>query len=108
MTIAVVHVKDAPLDAVYIGRKYRDRPASPLANRWKVFKEAERADAIQRYEAWLRTEIADFPSGAAAQEIKRLGALYRAGRHIDLACWCAPKACHGDVVMRFIRREVGP
>lgn len=107
-TITVAHVRNAPLDAVYIGRRYRGRPESPLANRWKVHTEDERQEAIERFRAWLDNELTNWPDGQASREIKRLAALHRAGQPIVLACWCAPKPCHGDVVAEFIRKAVTP
>lgn len=107
-SITVTHVKAAPLDAVYIGRKYRGRPASPLANPFKVRIEADRKEAIERYRGWLGNELSTWPGSAAAQEIKRLAAMHRAGQPIVLACWCAPRPCHGDVVAEFVRKAVTP
>jgi hypothetical protein len=51
--------------------------------------EAERASVIEQYRAHL---VAQVMSGAIAME--DLVALH--GK--DLYCWCAPRACHGDVL----------
>jgi len=38
---------------------------------------------------------------AASIEIRRLAALARK-QDICLVCWCAPKACHADIITRTI------
>ncbi len=47
-----------------------------------------REAAIEHFRAYLRQH----PELVAAARVEL------AGR--DLACWCAPKACHGDVLLR--------
>jgi hypothetical protein len=29
-------------------------------------------------------------------------------RGLDLVCWCAPKACHGDVLLKLANDPAGP
>lgn len=81
----VVHCKREPFD-VYIGRP------SKFGNPWRVVSEASRAHAIERFEAYIRAGIAKDPKGREA-----IKALY--GK--TLGCWCAPKACHGDVLLKI-------
>lgn len=75
----VVHCKREPYD-VYVGRP------SPWGNPFRLGNEAQRDEVIARYRAWLleRPELL----ARVRQELrgKRLG------------CWCAPRACHGDVL----------
>lgn len=47
-----------------------------------------RGECIARYEGWLRENKALF---AALDELHGL----------VLGCWCAPRACHGDVLVRL-------
>ena len=77
----VVHCKRSRYD-VYIGRP------SKWGNDFKVGRDGTRAQVIARYEAWLATQ----PELLAA-----LGEL--AGK--TLGCWCAPQACHGEVLARL-------
>ncbi len=101
--ITVVHVKRHQGPSVYIGRRYQGLQASPLANRFRLFDESQRQEVIEHYRAWLMNELRTQPGGKAAQEIERLAAMLRAGDEVTLACWCAPKACHGDVVAEVVR-----
>jgi hypothetical protein len=77
----VVHCKRAAHD-VYIGRP------SKWGNPFVIGCDGTRDDVIARYEAWLleQPELV-----AALPEL--------AGK--TLGCWCAPRACHGDVLARL-------
>jgi len=79
---------------IYVGRP------SPLGNPFPLHCEAERARVIRDYEEWLAEELLDTRS-AASIEMSRLAALARK-QDICLVCWCAPKACHADIIKRTI------
>lgn len=101
--IKVINLRDPQLSStnmIYVGRKMVHRAGSPLGNPYKLTKESERAEVCERYEAWLRAWL-EVPSSTVAQEIERLTELARQGGLI-LACWCAPKLCHADVIKEVI------
>ena len=83
----VVHCKRAAHD-VYIGRP------SKWGNPFVIGRDGTRDDVIARYEAWLleQPELV-----AALPEL--------AGK--TLGCWCAPRACHGDVLARLANTQPG-
>lgn len=83
----VVHCKRAPFD-VYIGRPARGLPGSKWANPFRIGRDGDRAEVIAKYEAWVRTRP-DLMAALSELEGKILG------------CWCAPEACHGDVLVRL-------
>ena len=74
----VVHCKRGTHD-VYIGRP------SQWGNPFVIGKDGTREQVIQKYRNWFMTQ----PSLLAA--LPEL-----TGR--TLGCWCAPAACHGDVL----------
>jgi hypothetical protein len=76
-----------PKDAVYIGRGRGSKWGNPFV----IDKDGSRADVIEQYERWL----CDSPEGQRL--LGRIGEL----RGRDLVCWCAPEACHGDVLLRL-------
>lgn len=93
----VVHCRRAPFD-VYIGRDnpalgLRDigfgNPFSHKAVSRAEFRVATRQEAIERYEAWL------------LQQPQLIARIKRELRGKILGCWCAPLACHGDVLARI-------
>ena len=79
---------------VYVGQP------SPLGNPFPLECEAERAQVIRDYEDWLAEQLLD-PRSAVSIEIHRLAALART-QDLCLVCWCAPKACHADIIKRTI------
>ena len=72
----------APRDAVYIGR------GSPYGNRFRIGPDGDRVAVIARYERWL------------ADQHHLLRALDEL-RGRDLVCFCAPRPCHGDLLLRL-------
>ena len=78
----VVHCKRSQYD-VYIGRP------SKWGNPFQIGRDGTREEVIEKYRAW----VAQRPDLVAA--LPEL-----AGKTI--ACWCAPKACHGDVLADLV------
>jgi hypothetical protein len=95
----VINLTDKPRPAfdVYIGRRQwcgkEVFEASPWANPFSV-KKWGREGAIKRYEEKLRGK---------PDLLARLPELE--GK--ILACWCKPKACHGDLLLRLIEERCG-
>jgi hypothetical protein len=75
----VVHCKRAAHD-VYIGRP------SKWGNPFAIGRDGTRDEVIEKYREYLRERL-DLVE-AARRELK--------GK--VLGCWCAPAACHGDVL----------
>lgn len=99
--IIVVNVKRIwelnKADITYIGREMTGWPASVLANRYKF---SSREINIQNYKAWLWCEYKE--DGEVKAELERLVNLVVDGKDVLLGCWCAPLACHGDVIKACI------
>jgi hypothetical protein len=93
-TMITVENKKHGARGIYIGRP------SPLGNPFPLHREAERVAVIRDYEEWLAEQLLD-PSSAASIEMSRLAALARK-QDICLVCFCAPKACHADIIKRPI------
>jgi hypothetical protein len=69
-------------NAVYIGRP------SMWGNPFAIGKDGTRAEVVAKYECWI-------------VEQQRLRAQLDRLRGRHLICWCAPLACHGDVLLRL-------
>lgn len=81
MTQRVVHCKKDSYD-VYCGRP------SIWGNPFEIAKDGTREEVIAKYKAW----IVDQPElMAKLPELK--GKI--------LACWCAPRSCHADVLLEL-------
>ena len=70
-------------DAVYIGR------GSPYGNPFVIGKDGDRNEVCDKYERYLLNN---------PQLLKAVKANLR-GR--DVVCFCAPKRCHGDTLVRI-------
>ncbi|XAI97208.1 hypothetical protein [Dolichospermum phage Dfl-JY45] len=73
-----------PDGAVYIGRP------SPYGNPFAIGRDGDRAAVISKYREWL----ADRPALIAQAQRDLVGKA--------LVCWCAPEACHGDVLREAV------
>lgn len=80
----VVH-KSCPHD-VYIGRP------SKWGNPFVMGDDGTRAQVILKYEQWIRSQ---------PELLSQLNEL----KGKTLACWCAPLACHGDVLVKLIKEQ---
>lgn len=78
----VVHYKREPYD-VYIGRP------GPWGNPYVIGQHGTREEVIAMYETYVRGN---------SELMARLPEL----RGKVLGCWCAPKPCHGDVLIRLV------
>lgn len=75
---------------VYIGRPGPwGNPFSHLPGKGEV-QVATREEAVAQYKAWLWKRMQSDPEFTA-----KVGSL----RGKTLGCWCAPAACHGDVLL---------
>ncbi len=74
------HHGDAPRGATYVGR------GSKWGNPFRLGPDGDRAAVIAHYESWLRTQH------------HLLRALDELRGH-DLVCFCAPRACHADLLV---------
>jgi hypothetical protein len=85
MTARVVHCRNEPYD-VYVGRP------SKWGNPYRIGRDGDRDEVIAKYERWL------------LEQPDLLAALPGLTGRI-LGCWCAPRACHGDVLVRYANQE---
>jgi hypothetical protein len=79
--VKVVHCKREAYD-VYIGRP------SKWGNPFEIGKDGSREEVIAKYKAYI---IAHDELLAALPELE--------GK--VLGCWCAPRACHGDILVEL-------
>ncbi len=84
---SVVHCKRAAFD-VYIGRP------SKWGNPFSIGQDGSRDEVIEKYRLWILTQP-DLRAALPELEGKILG------------CWCAPQACHGDVLVALLRARSG-
>jgi hypothetical protein len=79
----VVHCKRRKYD-VYIGR------GSVWGNPFKIGKHGTREEVIAKYEEYILSN---------SELLERLPEL----KGKVLGCWCAPRLCHGDILVRLLQ-----
>jgi hypothetical protein len=88
MTPKVVHCKREEFD-VYVGRG--SKWGNPYSHKVGTLAEhvvGSRTEAIQKFEEYLLSNQ-DLMSSLEELKGKTLG------------CWCKPKSCHGDILLRY-------
>ena len=78
----VVHCKRSEYD-VYIGRP------GPWGNPFTIGKDGTREEVVEKYAEWVLTQ----PDLLAKIKIELKGKV--------LGCFCAPKLCHGDIIVEL-------
>lgn len=76
-------------EAVYIGR------GSKWGNPFRIGEDGNRAEVIEKYETYLKLHP------------ELIAALHEL-RGMNLMCHCAPKPCHGDVLLRLANPAMSP
>ena len=79
----VVHCKKSTFD-IYIGRP---------SKRGNPFKNGAKEENIQNYETWIKSK----PELLEQAKAELRGKV--------LACWCAPKECHGHILSRIANED---
>ena len=82
------HKHGIPKGAVYIGRP------SEWGNPFVIGPDGSRTDVILKYRKWLKAQ----PDKVAKAKQKLAGK--------DLVCFCAPQACHGDVLLEVANAKL--
>lgn len=95
-SITVVNVRDGWVGVTYVGRGKQ----SKLGNPFVIGKDGDRDEVIAKYRAWLWVEIQK--RGEVWNELVALAQRVKAGEQLQLGCWCAPQACHADVIAKCI------
>ena len=77
---------------VFINNERFPKIPSKWANPFKVSKKYTRESSLIEYENYIRKKIESDPLTYNLQELKNK----------NLGCWCHPKPCHGDVLIKLI------
>ena len=72
-----------PEDSIYIGR------GSKWGNPFRLFQDGSRTEVIIKYENWLKNQASLI---SCIDELKDK----------PLVCFCKPKSCHGDILIKVL------
>lgn len=93
--ITVRNRKSFNKSGVYVGRP------SPFGNPWPVDEKNSREKVVEQYRSWLHEKMKN-PNSIQYRSIMEMAKAERNGEVINLICWCAPLACHADVIKECI------
>lgn len=82
MQVLNKRVHGIPAGAIYVGRP------SKWGNPFSIGKDGDRAEVIRKYRNYICEN---------AELRKQIGEL----TNHDLVCWCAPEACHADILLEL-------
>lgn len=93
---------------ILLGGSVFGNPWSHLDGTKARFKVFSREAAIRMYTDWLEGRLV-VPELQTQREVlwlglRKLAARVRAGEKLTLVCFCAPLACHGDVLKVHIEK----
>lgn len=91
------HKSNTVID-VYIGRP------SILGNPFPIGTRYNREECIREYDIWITKKIEDHDL-EVCRELDRIANLNRKYGKVNLICYCAPLACHGDIIKRIVERR---
>ena len=72
----------------------------------RIERERERTEVIELYRAWLVAQLAVEESTQAHRIAYLSKQLQIASKSVWLACWCAPHACHADIIAQVLLQGV--
>ena len=96
--VTVVNKRSHVGPAVYIGRP------SIFGNPFDL--SAGRRKCIEAYKEWFDDHMKS--DTQLKSSVHLLVDYVKSGADINLACYCAPLACHGDVIKAYIDNEINP
>ncbi len=75
---------------------------SPVGNPFYMHNESERNAVCDQYQEYFNNNIAN--KNRCPEFMEYLRDIYKKAQvtKVALACWCAPKRCHGETIKKFI------
>jgi len=74
---------------------------SRLGNPYRIGEHGNRAAVVELYREHLEQALAEHEVGTPnpiGEAFARILEAARNAERLELACWCAPKPCHGDAI----------
>lgn len=99
-TVINKYTSDYQAGDIYIGRK--TNATFHFGNPFHIGRDGTREEVIEKYEKWLKGE--KYFEVNQNQRKWILGRLHHL-KGKRLVCYCKPRACHGDVLVKMIEEE---
>lgn len=86
---------------VYIGRPNAKEPGACMGNPFEIGKDGDRNEVIAKYRDWLPHQ-----GGLIVTTLNNIRDYMKQGFDVELECYCAPRACHGDVIKERLQPTI--
>lgn len=125
MSEEVINVRGLRVNApgvVYCGRGFAGWIASPLGNPCSIpgrscpvcgkvhfgpgMRQLTADRSLVCYSKWLLQQLLD-GNGRVRAAVEEITGKLRRGEDVRLGCWCAPAACHAEIVLEVAREYAG-
>ncbi|MGK7898232.1 MAG: DUF4326 domain-containing protein [Xenococcus sp. (in: cyanobacteria)] len=84
------------INKIYVGRDSYSLKGSILKNKFRIGKDGNRDEVVEKYRKWLWIEFNK--KGEVYEELVRISKRVIEGENIELVCWCKDLKCHGDII----------
>jgi len=100
-----------PTGSVTVVNKYKHQGPSIYIGRGSVFGNPfgismGRAECIEKYRKCVFEPKMNNPRSEYRLALLALVERVKKGEHIYLQCFCAPQACHGDILKQYIESQI--
>ena len=72
-----------------------------MGNPFPITDKVTRKECIEAYKHWLYDRICK-RDNEIIKELERIRNLHQKYGRVNLVCWCAPLACHGEIIKEYI------
>ena len=95
-------IKNDPNNIVI--EEFIGRP-SVLGNRYPMLDESDRDRVCDLYEEWLEEQMQAGEERVVAK-INQIAGWLKAGHDVHLICFCKPKRCHGESIVKQVNKAI--
>jgi hypothetical protein len=99
MEINVRNKKTWKQKGYYVGRP------TVLGNPFPINEDFTREESLQRYSEWLIDAI-QTRNPIIIAELHKMEHMLLENHKLDLVCWCAPKACHAELLKKVLLNKI--
>ncbi len=97
--IIVLNIRDKVPDGYRVVHIHRPHI---LGNPFRMNREADRDEVIEKYKQWLWSHIK--ARSAVFEALRRIA---DCANDTALVCYCKPKSCHGDIIVSAVQWNGG-
>ena len=101
MNIIIIRVPDTQKYEKLGYKVIRIDRKTPVGNPFYMATEAQRNKVCDEYKAYFDKKVAEKSDVDFMNYLRNIWRVAQTNK-VALACWCAPKRCHGETIKNFI------